>query len=192
MKSWPSLRSLSCARWNTNLTTWSPDYSDQLLLPLRQTHTQLWSIWTVELQTQTLTYSQTWSVWDGYSQSQTWSQAHPWTCWWVWFWTRTWILFWHCLDFSDLLKISSVQNEKVATQADQKWTPRWAWNEMLAKKCSIGLENINWNMPLRWVDLDKKVTVFQQLVPRHLLWTLGYVTNQGMPLFPFLSSTFAF
>ena len=27
----PSLRSLSCPRWNTNLTTWSPDYSDQLL-----------------------------------------------------------------------------------------------------------------------------------------------------------------
>ena len=91
MKSWTLLSSLSCPRWNTNLTTWSPDYSDQLLLPLRQTHTQLWSIWTVELQTQTLTYSQTWSAWDGYLQSQTWSEAHPWTFWWFWFWTRTWI-----------------------------------------------------------------------------------------------------
>ena len=143
MKSWPSLRSLSCPRWNTNLTTWSPDYSDQLLLPLRQTHTQLWSIWTVELQTQTLTYSQTWSAWDGYSQSQTWSQAHPWTCWWVWFWTRTWILVYYPSSDQSVkpiflgsvlffCKISSVQNEKLATQADQKWTPRWAWNEMLA------------------------------------------------------------
>ena len=34
------------------------------------------------------------------------------------------IFFRYCLDFSDFLKISSVQNEKVTTQADQKWTPR--------------------------------------------------------------------
>ena len=41
-------------------------------------------------------------------------------------------IFRHCLVFFIFCKISSVQNEKLATQADQKWTPRWAWNEMLA------------------------------------------------------------
>ena len=39
----------------------------------------------------------------------------------------------HFVVFFDFLKISSFQNEKLATQADQKWTSRWAWNEMLAQ-----------------------------------------------------------
>ena len=46
------------------------------------------------------------------------------------------------LSFFDFLKMSSFQNEKLATQADQKWTPRWAWNEMLARKPHFGLIHI--------------------------------------------------
>ena len=112
MKSWMLLSSVSCPRWNINLTTM-----------------KFWLTWAASFITQTDSYT-------ALINSNSWFSNSD-----INLFTNLISILWsictakflrHFVVFFDFLKISSFQNEKLATQADQKWTPRWAWNEMLA------------------------------------------------------------